>query len=309
MILLPVFELIEKYLNMLKKQKSYSANTIRAYRNDLDCFEKWLVSQDISRVDQLATVNVRFLRQFWAMRRTEKLSTQSMRRGVSAMRGLFKYALKNNYISKNPATLLETPKSSRPLPKTPGKLEIDILTNSTKNSDSLLEIRDNAIIELIYGSGLRVSEATSLCPDDIDLQNEKALIEGKGNKQRIVPLTPSACKAIQLYLSERNTAYKQLSNSSPVFLNKNGTPISARSIARMLEKHIKKQALIKKISPHQLRHAFATDMLNNGADIRAVQEILGHENLSTTQIYTRLTKDKLMQTYKSSHPRSGENNK
>lgn len=300
-----VSELIEQYIEYLLKQRNYSKNTARAYETDLGYFNEWLLAQNKADITDMENLKLYELRAFWAFRRSSNLSQQSMRRGQSAMRGLYAYALRQRLIRLNPAELMESPKRQLPLPKALEPKETTTLLNAPNNKLSLLELRDRAIIELLYGSGLRVSEAIGVEIEQIDFDSEMIKVLGKGNKERLVPLTPVSLSSLKDYLSARNSIniYK---NEKKIFLNRYGKPISARSVARMLDKYARREAVMKNVSPHKLRHSFATDLLNNGADIRAVQAMLGHESLSTTKIYTRISKQKLLQTYKLSHPRSGD---
>lgn len=302
-----LFELIGEYLTVLQKQKNYSQNTIRAYENDLNCFAHWLKDQGITSAAAIGDLTLAQLRSFWAKRRSESLAAQSMRRGQSAMRGLFRFAMRSKIISNNPAELMESPKRKRPLPKAVEENDLNVLL-SAPDRETTMGLRDLAILELLYGSGLRVAELTGLKINDLDIEEGSARVTGKGDKERIVPLTPAACRAVKNYLLNRRPSDSESQHSDVLFVNRLGTPLTTRSVARMINKYVRQQAMLMSITPHQLRHSFATHLLNNGADIRAVQEMLGHTNLSTTQIYARISKERLMQSYRAAHPRSGENN-
>ncbi len=300
-----ITELVNAYLNMLSKEKSMSENTIRAYQNDLSPFVIWLSEKNITETERLEVLTPTQLRAYWAFRRNNGLSPQSMRRGQSAMRGLFKYGIKHRIIKKNPAEVMDSPKPRRPLPKALTQSVTETFMNAPE-TDSLLGKRDKAILELLYGSGLRVSECANLSLDDVDIKGKILHITGKGKKTRVVPMTQVSADSLSDYLSARNTV-PEYAFTRHIFMSHTGTPLTTRSIARMINKYVLKSALLMHITPHQFRHSFATDLLNNGADIRAVQDMLGHSNLSTTQIYTRISKEKLMQTYKLCHPRSTSN--
>ena len=282
-----------------------SENTTRAYGNDLSPFVKWLSEKNILETNKLELLTPSQIRAYWAFRRNNGLSPQSMRRGQSAMRGLFKYGIKHRIINKNPAEVMDSPKPHRPLPKALTQSITETFMN-TPETDTLLGKRDKAILELLYGSGLRVSECASLSLDDIDIKGNILNITGKGRKTRVVPMTQVSVNALQDYLSARNSI-PEYAFTRHIFMSHTGTPLTTRSIARMINKYVLKASLLMHITPHQFRHSFATDLLNNGADIRAVQDMLGHSNLSTTQIYTSISKEKLMQTYKLCHPRSTSN--
>lgn len=299
-----VSELIEQYLSSLEKERNLSLQTIRGYRNDLNFFEQWLSANNITEISKAEALTPTQIRSFWAGRRKGGLCSSSMRRGQSALRGLFKYAMRHNLATKNPVDMMDSPKIQRPLPKALSQEEVNMLLNAP-DTTNLLGIRDKAILELLYGSGLRVSEVSNLTTENIKLESQIAIIrEGKGGKDRIVPLTPLSCKAISLYINSRFSTKPEWRQEKHIFLNHLGTPLTTRSIARIIDKYARQLAMMMNITPHQFRHSFATHLLNNGADIRAVQEMLGHASLSTTQIYTRISKEKLLQTYRSCHPRA-----
>jgi integrase/recombinase XerC len=301
----PVNELIERYLESLAKERLMSPNTVRGYRSDLEFFKNWLAQNNVTEAENLETLSHALLRSFWAERRNNGLSPQSMRRGQSALRGLFKFARRQKLIETNPAATMDSPRRQLPLPKALSQEDINLLLNAP-DLQTLNGMRDRAILETLYGSGLRVSEAATLTIENLDLNAQQARVTGKGNKDRIVPLTPLSCQTIHAYLQVRNAQMPQQKQNQHLFLNKFGNALSTRSMARIIDKYARQLAMMMNITPHQFRHSFATHLLNNGADIRAVQEMLGHESLSTTQIYTRISKERLMQTYRLSHPRAGD---
>lgn len=303
---MPLYQLIIAYLNVLEKERGLSVHTIRAYNNDLMKFNEW-VSENLTKssVGEIEALTLSELRSYWAYRRQNGVSQQSMRRGQSALKGLFVYAIKHGHMNINPADGMDTPKRKRPLPKAVDENELlAVLHNPSCNT--LLGLRDRAILELLYGSGLRVSEASNMKIEHLNFDSQTVIVLGKGNKERIIPLTPASCNAIKLYLSRRHVEMPEARELSALFLNKFGTVLTTRSMARLLNKHTREVALMKHLTPHQLRHSFATHLLDGGADIRAVQEMLGHENISTTQIYTHVSKEKLIKTYRATHPRSGD---
>lgn len=304
--ILPIVELIRQFLQSLEKERALSLHTVRAYEADLGFFSHWLEEKlQVTSSEQLQGLSLAQIRAFWAHRRTNGLSQQSMRRGQSSLRTLLKFARKRHILESNPAEGMDSPRRSRPLPKALSFEDINMMMN-VPPAETLMGKRDRAILELLYGSGLRISELTSIEKWQIDFDNQTARVCGKGNKERIVPLTPSSCNAVQKYLVSRNREMSGSKEEKKIFLNRFEKPISTRSVARMVDKYARELAIMMNITPHQFRHSFATHLLNNGADIRAVQEMLGHESLSTTQIYTRISKDKLLNTYKNTHPRAGE---
>lgn len=284
-----------------------SAHTVRAYAADLHLFLDWMrrtaPPADPAHAEKLTASDIRA---FWAQRRQEGLCGNSVRRAQSAIRGLFAYAIRRGIIRENPMDAVDPARGGRPLPRFLTEEEAERLM--TSNDSSLSGLRDRALLELLYGSGLRASEAVSLTRGSLDFHAGFLRVTGKGSKERIVPLTPAAMNAVREYLRRRDAEQAGAREEPALFLNMQGTPLQVRSVARILEKHIRTIALAKHISPHDLRHSFATHLLNGGADLRAVQDMLGHASLSTTQIYTHLSGDRLRKIYAASHPRSGGEN-
>ena len=235
------------------------------------------------------------------MHRKNKKTT--IARKLSAIRSFFKYLQKNGIISENPAELVLTPKQDKTIPVYLSVDEMFRLLDSIQ-TDSLLGLRNRAIFETLYSSGIRVSELAAMNFSDVDFSAATVQVSGKGNKQRIVPVGHKALAAIKAY---RNRLQQQAglpsTNEGPLFLNRFRTRLSPRSIARILRKLVEAVGLLTPVSPHALRHTFATHMLDAGADLRAVQELLGHRSLSTTQKYTHVSIDRLMETYDRAHPR------
>jgi len=223
----------------------------------------------------------------------------SIGRKLAALRSFFKYLLRHGVISKNPAELISTPKKENRLPF---HLDIDQATTlmEAPTDDLKNALRDRAILEMLYSCGLRVSELTSLNISEVDLSGGMVRVMGKGGKQRIVPVGSRAIEAIREYLDDRD----ELTGTGPLFLNTRGDRINRRSVARIVDTHVLRIAAFKRISPHILRHTFATHMLEGGADLRAIQELLGHASLSTTQKYTHVGIDKLMEVYDKAHPKA-----
>ncbi|GAH41837.1 unnamed protein product, partial [marine sediment metagenome] len=216
----------------------------------------------------------------------------------------YKFLVKRNQVSSNPVTVVRTPKQEKKLPRFLEYEEVKRLLE-TPPMDNWLGARDRAILETLYSTGIRVSELVALNMDDIDFLGEVVHIRGKGKKERIAPIGSSALQVIQHYMEFRNKRAQSNSNfdSRVLFVNKHGRRLSTRSVRRKMDKYLKMAGLDPAISPHTLRHSFATHMLNNGADLRSVQELLGHQSLSTTQVYTHLTTRKLKEVYENAHPR------
>ncbi len=278
-----------KYLTV---ERNYSVHTISNYRIDLEDFVAKIGNAPIHQIDYP------FLRSYLARLKDQNYKPRTVARKVSAIRSFFRYLLKENVIDQNPAGLLMSPKLNKVLPKflTEEDMERCITAPS---GDQVSDDRDKAILEMLYSSGIRVSELTGLDVQDLDLEQGLMKVRGKRKKERMVPLGEPAVEALKTYLAKRPTL------SPIVFLNKRkGTRINRREVYAIVDKYIKAAALHQKVSPHVFRHSFATHLLNRGADLRTVQELLGHASLSTTQIYTHVTTDRLKQIYDQAHPRA-----
>ncbi len=282
---------LDKFISYLEIEKNYSPHTILNYRIDLEDFLKFVGQTPIEKVNYL------FLRKFLAQLRARKYSPRTLTRKLSSLRSFFKFLHRENLVKENPAILLMSPKVGKTLPKFLTEQEVAkfIEAPSPKNT---FGARDRAILETLYSTGIRVSELVGLNVNHVDMIGNVAKVSGKGKKERLVPIGDKALDAIRDYVQGR----KHKSNA--LFLNKNGTRLSDRSVRNIVDKHILAASLTQNISPHVLRHSFATHLLNRGADLRSVQELLGHVNLSTTQIYTHVTTDRLKEVYNKAHPRA-----
>lgn len=282
---------IPKFLTYLEIEKNYSDHTLLNYKIDLDEFFDFLNGMAFKDVDYPA------LRRYVAHIRQRNLKPRSVARKLSCLRSFFKYLQREEIIEKNPAALLMTPKLDKKLPNFLSEGEAITLIESPKH-DKVSELRDRAIFETLYSAGIRVSELVGLNENSVDMIGNVIRVMGKGKKERIVPIGDKAVDAIKEYCDSRPR------KSQALFLNKSGQRLTTRSIRNIINKHIQRTSIHKKISPHALRHSFATHLLNRGADLRSVQELLGHQNLSTTQIYTHLTTEKLKNVYDQAHPRA-----
>ncbi len=282
---------LNKFLTYLQVEKNYSDHTVLNYRLDLQEFAQFLDKTP------LEDVGYPDLRRFLARMRTHNLKPRSVARKLSSLRSFFKYLQREKVINSNPAKLLVTPKLDKPLPHFMSEAEAVTLIEAPK-TDKISSLRDRAIFEMLYSTGIRVSELVGLNVEDIDFFSNVTRVRGKGKKERIVPVGDKALHAVKEYLEHRPV------ESQIVFLNKNGTRLGSRSVCNIINKHVLKEAMAQHVTPHMFRHSFATHLLNNGADLRSVQELLGHVNLSTTQIYTHLTTEKLKSVYDKAHPRA-----
>jgi integrase/recombinase XerC len=291
---------IRDFLDYLTYERNVSINTVGAYRNDLESFLEFLCDHyftmardqiDLQRIDHLA------IRSYLAHLARKKLSRASTARHLSALRSFFKYLMREGTLDANPARGVATPRREKHLPSVLQSSEIASLFELPDLS-SPLGIRDRAWLELLYASGLRISELVGIDLDDIELRARLVKVRGKGSKERIVPFGSKAEEAIRAYLDVRET------EDDALFVNYRGQRITVRSVRRLFNTYVRAASLRAGISPHTLRHSFATHLLNAGADLRAIQELLGHASLSTTQKYTHLNDWQLIAVYKKAHPRA-----
>ena len=286
---------VEKFINYLKIEKNASKHTITNYKIDLDVFAAFLGDKDISTVDHLA------LRRFLAQLRSKNYAKRTIARKLASLRSFFRFLYREGYIKTNPITAISTPKLDKKLPVF---LDVDKVARLVQSppDDNEAGLRDRAMMETLYSAGIRVSELVGLDISDIDFISGVIKVLGKGSKERIVPIGEPALKAIRKYIDRR--AAKRVRDKDAVFLNKSGRRLTDRSVRRVLDKYIHACSIVEHISPHSLRHSFATHLLDRGADLRSVQELLGHMNLSTTQIYTHVTMERLKTVYDKTHPRA-----
>jgi tyrosine recombinase XerC len=285
---------IEKFMRYLEIEKNYSPHTILNYKLDLRDFGKFLAETQIEKVDYL------FLRKYLAILKEKKLNNRSIARRLSALRSFFKFLTREGYLKNNPILVLSSPKQERHLPQFMTEAEVARLIESAfaKHQSDERGLRDRAILETFYSTGIRISELAGLNIDTVDFYSGVVKVLGKGRKERIAPIGEIAIKAIRNYIEKRKR------QSSALFLNKNGSRITARGIRMIVAKYLHLAGIKPGISPHTFRHSFATHLLNRGADLRTVQELLGHANLSTTQIYTHLSTERLKNVYDKAHPRA-----
>lgn len=286
---------IDKFINYLKVEKNASAHTITNYSADLEVFKNFLGDKEIEVIDHL------MLRRFLAELRSKNYAKRTVARKLASLRSLFRFLFREGYIKKNPITAVLTPKLDKRLPVFLGEAKIDKLLSSPSDKDTP-GLRDRALLETLYSTGIRVSELVGLDLREIDFISGVIKVSGKGSKERIVPIGEIALAAIRKYADKR--AGEKVKDKDAVFLNKAGGRLTDRSVRRVLDKYVKACSIAEKISPHSLRHSFATHLLDHGADLRSVQELLGHMNLSTTQIYTHVTMERLKSVYDKAHPRA-----
>jgi integrase/recombinase XerC len=288
---------VEEFLDFLKTEKGASEHTTKNYGIDLREFVKFFEARDLTELTYLD------IRSFLAFLKTREYSKSTISRKLACLRSFFKYLVRENILSQNPAAAIATPKKEKRLPSFMNPDEITrILEAPARNCWE--EKRDKAILEMLYSSGLRVSELAGLNHDDLDFFGGLVRVRGKGKKERIVPVGQMAINGLRAYLDMKPPKEVPNAIKRPLFISRIGSRLTDRSVRRMVLKYVKRTGLSKEISPHTFRHSFATHMLDRGADLRSVQELLGHANLSTTQIYTHVTTQRLKDAYAAAHPRA-----
>ncbi|MDP3039332.1 MAG: tyrosine recombinase XerC [Deltaproteobacteria bacterium] len=302
--------LIDRFLDHLHIERNASVHTLRSYAADLEQFRNFLLSKELYTDEKTGDVPVEKIDHLAIRAYLSHLfrdcKKSSLARKIAAQRSFFRYLVGEGILPQNPAEMVSTPKQDRPLPIFLPVDEVFALVE-TPDISTIWGARDRAILEVLYSCGIRVSELVGLSDGDADFFLGILKVYGKGGKERIVPIGAKALKALQEYLPQRDRvlARRNLKGSqSPFFINPRGGRLTTRSVARILQKHILKCGLLRKISPHALRHSFATHLLDAGADLRSIQEMLGHVSLSTTQRYTHISMDKLMDVYDRAHPRA-----
>ncbi len=293
---------IGDFLDYLTFERNVSANTVEAYRDDLESFLRFLCNDyftierdlvDLRKVDHLT------VRAYLAHLARRKLARTSIARHLSALRSFFKYLMREGLAEANPARTVATPKREKHLPAVMQPSDISLLLEQP-DLETNLGIRDRAWLELLYASGLRISELVGIDLDDIEVRARLVKVHGKGSKERIVPFGSKAEEALRAYMAVREAE----PDEQALFVNYRGARITTRSVRRLFDNYLRDASLRAGISPHTMRHSFATHLLNAGADLRGIQELLGHASLSTTQKYTHLNDWELIKVYKKAHPRA-----
>ncbi|MEI7542888.1 MAG: site-specific tyrosine recombinase/integron integrase [bacterium] len=282
---------LASYVKYLSLEKNYSLHTVDNYSRDIKQFLVFTAGE--------IEVKENKIREFLEFLSKKKYDKTSIIRKVIAVRNFYKYLVKMKKTPKNPFVYILTPKDDKKLPSVLTEQETAALLDATGEKD-FLALRDKTILELLYSTGIRVHEVTTLDTSDVDFVNEEIKVFGKGAKERIVPTGGQAIAALRKYIK----ALKKISPTGALFINKNKGRLTTRGIELMIKKYAVKAGIEKKVTPHTLRHSFATHLLDRGADLRSVQELLGHANLSTTQIYTHLSINKLKREYDKAHPHS-----
>ena len=292
---------IRSFLEHLKVERQSSPHTLRSYEDDLLLFEQFLEETRAAGGDPSpASADARRLRRYSAWLSGRGYAASTVARRLASLRSYFRFLRRNGEVSADPAASLRNPKQPKRLPRLLRVDEVVRLLDSIPVADALGR-RDRAMFETLYGGGLRVSELVGLDLEDLDLEQELVRVRGKGRRERLSPIGAMAVHWIRLHLADR---VPRTPSERAVFLNRYGDRLTARSVGRLLEDHLARAGIRAGASPHTLRHSFATHLLDRGADLRSVQELLGHRNLTTTQIYTHVTQERILDVYHEAHPRA-----
>jgi len=288
-----------KFLQFLETEKRYSKHTVKNYSKDIDGLEKFCLSKKINTWDQIKPHHIRtYASQIFI----DGLGARSIQRKLSAIRSFMNYLVRESLLKTNPADGIKTPKAAK---KLPGILDVDQVNQLLNISDTKpISLRDKAIMELLYSSGLRLAELVALNPIDLNIQDRSLTVVGKGNKKRMLPIGSKAIDAIKAWIKVRSQVATP--DEEALFVGNRGNRLSRRSVQSRINHWAKRNGLQQDVYPHLLRHSFATHLLEASGDLRAVQELLGHKDISTTQVYTHLDFQHLAETYDKAHPRSGK---
>jgi len=292
---------IESFVQYIRYEKRFSQHTVKAYQRDLECFFEF--QSNLFQTTDVKEINHSMIRSWIVSLMEDKLSPRSVNRKISSLKTYYKFLLRSGAISVDPLLKVQSPKTSKRLPVFVDKEKMEKLFEDSFQSNDFESTRNKTILELFYATGMRLSELTNLSVQDIDFSGNTIKVLGKRNKERLIPLTNSIRKTLKDYI--RIKAEQDFSDSNPfLFVTKEGKRIYHKLVYRIVTQLLGEVTTLERKSPHILRHTFATHMLNNGADINSIKEILGHANLSATQVYTHNTIEKLKQVYKQAHPRA-----
>jgi len=290
---------LSKFLDFLKYEKNASPHTISGYRRDLLQFKNYLKNKQLN-LEQADNI---VIRGFLAVLYEKKVKKSTSSRKLAAIRSFYQFCIQRKWMADNPAKIVATPKQEKTVPSFLTEEEMAEFLDFPR-SGKVLDLRDNAMLELLYASGIRVSELIGLNFEDLNFEERLIRVKGKGKKERMIPFGKTAEERLRIYISRRMMINKGKIDEEALFLNYRGQRLSTRSVERTVSFYIQRSAVRRKISPHSLRHSFASHLLSRGADLRIIQELLGHESLATTQKYTHMDLKRLLEVYKKSHPRS-----
>lgn len=288
------------FLNYLRYERNASSHTIASYRGDLRQLADYLEERKVP----LQNIDNFILRGFLAKLHERKNKKSTIARKLASVRSFLQFCLKRRWLEDNPARVVATPKQEKHVPSFLSEEEMSRFLDLPQRSDRVLDSRDKALLELLYATGIRVGELVGMNVEDVNFAERLIIVRGKGKKERLLPFGKKAEESLRAYIPQRALINKGRIEEEPLFLNYRGQRLSARSVERIVDKTIRRAALRRKISPHSLRHSFASHLLSRGADLRVIQELLGHESLATTQKYTHIDLRQLLNVYRKSHPRS-----
>jgi integrase/recombinase XerD len=295
----PMEAMLDGFLSHLALERGFSNNTLEAYSRDLLRFLEHLEKIKVASLDQVSPAHVQL---YMARLHQRGLGPRSAARNLAALRSFFRYLVREKLLASNPTTSVDSPRLGRPLPKAMSRDEISRLLGAVEG-EAPLKLRDQAILELLYGTGVRISELVGLEISQVSLVTGTMVVRGKGGKERVVPLGEYAVEAVKLYLGKGRPQLCKPKSSNALFLNRGGRRISRQGVWKMLKACANRAGIPRAVSPHMLRHSFATHLLEGGADLRAIQELLGHSDISTTQIYTHVARARLKEIHRRYHPR------
>ncbi len=293
-------KLVDQFIDYLLVERGLAENTLNAYRHDLSLYMQYLEKNKIYCISDTKRTNII---SFLIEQKEQGRATSTIARNIASIRAFYKHLVRDKYIENDPSLNLDSPKLEKHLPRVLTMEQIDYLL-SLPDTTSLLGVRDKAMLELLYATGIRVSELVSLKLEDLNLSMGFVKCLGKGSKERIIPMGSQAVDALRHYLDESYPLLQKSHSNSSLFLNRHGRELTRQGFWGILKNYEKRMHLDFSITPHTIRHTFATHLLENGADLRSVQEMLGHVDISTTQIYTQVTKARLREVYSKTHPRA-----
>lgn len=292
---------VERFLEHIEYEKRYSKNTVIAYRKDLEQYQQFLLSH--YDLENTGDARHEMIRSWMVYLMESGITTRSINRKVTCLKSFYKYLVKEDVLQVNPMNRIIAPKTSHRLPAFVEEEKMDLLLDEIKFPEGFSGMRDRLVLELFYGTGMRLSELTGLTEGDTDISGGAIKVTGKRNKERIIPLSNRMARLIESYMEEKRRAFPETTHSN-LIVTDTGKAAYGRMIYRIVNQYLKAVTTIQKKSPHVLRHTFATHMLNKGADLNAIKEILGHASLAATQVYTHNTIEKLKTIYKQAHPKA-----
>jgi len=288
------------FLSFLRHEKNASPHTIAGYRRDLNQLAEFLEERRV----RLTDIDNFILRGFLARLHEKNNKKSTIARKLASIRSFLQFCLREKWLEDNPAKVVATPKQDRHVPSFLSEEEMRHFLDLPQKLKRVLDFRDRALLELLYATGIRVGELVGMNVDDVNFDERLIMVRGKGKKERLLPFGSKAVESLQAYIRKKDLINKGQVEEKPLFLNYRGKRLTSRSVERIVNKYIHRAALKRKISPHSLRHSFASHLLSRGADLRVIQELLGHESLATTQKYTHIDLGQLLDVYRKSHPRS-----